>query len=297
MPGRRRRAARWLRSAYAGELTRLLADWAAQSDAHVVAVDPFPQEPLEALARERGELELIRRTSLEALPELTPTDAVIIDGDHNYYTVSEELRLMDEREGDLPLLMFHDVCWPHGRRDDYYDADQIPEDHRRPVAGEGMGILPGDPGVVADGLPYPRSTERGRSPQRRAHRGRGLRGRPRRPAPGGRAGVLRLRRGVAARRAVGGKVAPSSTPGTATPWWRDSKPTAQTSRPRPARQAALWRLVQRQSRQDAVLRRLLESSAFGLAERLSRLRARLGVARDASVVSKDEIRRALDAGD
>ena len=50
---------------------------------------------------------------------------------------------------------------------------------------------------------------------------------------------------------------------------------------------------QRAARQEAVLRRLLDSSAFAVAERLSRLRVRAGIARDASVVSKDDIRRAL----
>ena len=42
-----------------------------------------------------------------------------------------------------------------------------------------------------------------------------------------------------------------------------------------------------------MLRRLLDSSAFALAERLSRLRHRAGIARDQSVVSKDDVRGAL----
>jgi hypothetical protein len=50
----------------------------------------------------------------------------------------------------------------------------------------------------------------------------------------------------------------------------------------------------RAARQEAVLRRLLDSSAFGIAERLSRLRQRVGIATWASVVSKDDIRRALE---
>jgi hypothetical protein len=53
------------------------------------------------------------------------------------------------------------------------------------------------------------------------------------------------------------------------------------------------RANERAARQEAVLRRLLDSSAFGVAERLSRLRERIGVAKWASVVSKDDIRRAL----
>ena len=60
-----------------------------------------------------------------------------------------------------------------------------------------------------------------------------------------------------------------------------------------ARQVEIWRLQERQRRQEAVLRRLLQSSAFALAERLSRLRLRAGIGKQAEVVSKAEIRRAL----
>ena len=60
------------------------------------------------------------------------------------------------------------------------------------------------------------------------------------------------------------------------------------------RQVELWEERERRARHEAVLRRLLESSAFSVAERLSRLRVREGVATGQSVVSKEEIRRALD---
>ena len=80
----------------------------------------------------------------------------MIDGDHNYYTVSEELRLIGERApgAELPLLLFHDVRWPHGRRDDYFDAEQIPAEARHPVAGEGAAAsTPGTPGCAPEGSP------------------------------------------------------------------------------------------------------------------------------------------------
>ena len=115
------------------------------------------------LAEERPGLELIRETSLAALPALPELpDAVVIDGDHNYWTVREELRLIGERApgAELPLLLFHDVCWPHGRRDDYFDAELIPEDYRQPMAGARGGLAPGEPGLHPGGLPYPRSAER-----------------------------------------------------------------------------------------------------------------------------------------
>ena len=39
---------------------------------------------------------------------------------------------------------------------------------------------------------------------------------------------------------------------------------------------------------------MLESSAFAVAERLSLLRMRAGVATDQSVISREEVRRVLD---
>ena len=130
--------------AYAGDLTSVLVEWAAGAGARVIAIDPSPQERLVRLAEERTELELVRETSLAALPKLGRVDAAIIDGDHNHYTVSEELRAIDAAcAGELPLLLFHDVGWPHGRRDDYYDADLIPAERRQPIHVGGARGRPG----------------------------------------------------------------------------------------------------------------------------------------------------------
>jgi hypothetical protein len=141
--------------AYAGDLTRDLVGWAERAGARVVAVDPSPQAELVELAARPGELELVAEPSLDALSHLPLTDAVIIDGDHNYYTVSEELRLIEERSrgADAPLLVLHDVCWPHARRDVYYVPERIPEEHRQAVV-EGGGVFPGEAGIVDAGLPY-----------------------------------------------------------------------------------------------------------------------------------------------
>ena len=143
--------------AYAGDLTRLLLRWAQGAGARVVAIDPSPQPELEQLERERAELELIRETSFRAFEQIALPDALVLDGDHNYYTVSEELRriaLRSADEGvDLPLLLLHDVSWPHGRRDDYFDPEQIPAEHRQPIVPEG-GLYPGVEGIREGGLPY-----------------------------------------------------------------------------------------------------------------------------------------------
>jgi len=140
--------------AYAGDFTRLLLLWAKPRDARIIAIDPSPHSRLEELANEHSELELIRETSFQALEHIPLPDVLILDGDHNYFTVSEELRRVHARsDGRPPLLLLHDVCWPHGRRDDYFDPEQIPAEHRRPAVKEG-GLYPGVRGIVPGGLPF-----------------------------------------------------------------------------------------------------------------------------------------------
>ncbi len=143
--------------AYAGDLTRLLLAWAAPAGARVTAVDPAPRPELEALARVHGELELVREPSLVALEHLALADAIVIDGDHNYYTVTGELSRIAARSAAAaappPLLLAHDVRWPHARRDDYFDPSQIPAAQRQPTFPEGR-LYPDEDGIASGGLPY-----------------------------------------------------------------------------------------------------------------------------------------------
>jgi hypothetical protein len=152
--------------AYAGDLTQLLLRWGAERDARVAAIDPQPQPALERLAEENATLTLIRRRSLDVLGEGELAGAYILDGDHNHFTVTHELRaiarLAAERQAPLPLVLLHDVCWPHGRRDDYYDPEQIPAEARQPTSAG--GLYPGRDEVVPGALPYrhPAAHEGGR---------------------------------------------------------------------------------------------------------------------------------------
>jgi hypothetical protein len=143
--------------AYEGDLTADLLDWAAKSGAHIGGMDPLPPPKLRELAAARPELELIEETSHDHLAKLDSLpDAIVIDGDHNYFTLSEELRLIAEKagNGEMPLLFFHDVLWPHQRRDTYYAPERIPEEHRPKPIGHNVGLAPGNPGVSEWGLPF-----------------------------------------------------------------------------------------------------------------------------------------------
>ncbi len=285
--------------AYAGDLTRILLGWASVADASVLAIDPAPQPSLVALSEEHPRLDLVRDTSLKALASIALPDVLIIDGDHNYYTVLEELRLIAERtaEAPFPLLLFHDVCWPHSRRDDYFEPAQIPAECRHAIVGESAGIFPGDPGVRPDGLPYPRSAAREGGPRNGVltaiedfvtELGRDLR-----------VAVVPVFFGFGAVWDPGAEWAQSIGAVLET---YDRNPLLERLEANRiehlaeehALRVALWRMQERQARQEAVLRRLLESRAFTVAERLSRLRARAGVATWQSIVSRKEVRRALE---
>jgi hypothetical protein len=275
--------------AYAGDLTGLLLDWAATSGARVWAIDPSPQKELVALDESRSELELVRATSHEALERIPLPDAAIIDGDHNYFTVSEELRIIGERAqgATLPLLLFHDVCWPHGRRDDYFAPDLIPAEHRQPTI-EGGNLFPGEPGVRAGGLPYRWPAAREGGPRNgvltavedfvEAHGGLRL-------------AIVPAFFGLGVVWDTGAPWADEMAE-TLEPW--DRNPLLERMEAnRVLHLTSTLRANYRAGRQEAVLRRLLESRAFALAERLSRLRHRAGIATDTSVVSREDIRRAL----
>jgi hypothetical protein len=282
--------------AYAGDLTRFLLDWAVPSGARVLAIDPSPQKELVALSQARSELSLVQAMSSEALQEMPRADAYVIDGDHNYYTVSEELRLIVETssEGRLPLLIFHDVAWPHARRDDYFAPELIPADYRQPTI-EGGGLFPGISEPRAGGLPYkwPAASEGGArngvltAVEDFVERLNGLR--------------LAIIPSFFGLGIVWHENAPYAVDLAAILDPLDRNPIlARLEANRAFHLASVHHQMmevtagrQRIARQETVLRRLLASSAFGLAERISRLRQRAGIAPAQSAVSKDEILRVL----
>ncbi len=277
--------------AYAGDLTRLLLGWANNCGARIWAVDPSPQETLVRLAEDNDNVELVRTTSHQALPTIPAPDAVVIDGDHNYYTVAGELALIEQRAAGnpLPLLLFHDVCWPHARRDHYFAPEQIPAQEGQPTVNG--GLFPGDPGVRSDGLPFVSAAEREGGPKN---------------------GVL-----TAVEDFVDGQdgLALAIVPtffGLGVVWDRDqpwADALAEFLRPydrhpvlarieanRVLHLASMhsqavqtMRQQQRNQRKDDFLRLLLKSRAFAVAERISRFRQR-----GAPAFSRDDIRRLLE---
>jgi hypothetical protein len=137
-----------------GKTTRRLVDLARGRGGVVHAVDPAPGFDADLAVRELApHLVFHGKKSLDALPEIDRMDAVLVDGDHNWFTVHAELclieRLAIERGHTPPLILLHDIAWPYGRRDLYYDPDAIPAEHRQPFAKR--GISPTSSELAAEG--------------------------------------------------------------------------------------------------------------------------------------------------
>jgi len=127
-----------------GGMSQQLAAYAQIKGGHLTSIDPAPQADFVTWARGCSTVTHVPQPSLEAMPTLANVDAWVIDGDHNYYTVSNELRIADElaRRDGRPLLAFlHDVSWPTGRRDMYYAPDRIPAEWRHPYSYDGGAFL------------------------------------------------------------------------------------------------------------------------------------------------------------
>jgi len=132
-----------------GALTAKLLQWGVEHDALVHSIDPRPDFDVATWRREHGKRFTFHKgRSLNVIGRIKGVDAAFIDGDHNWYTVIHELQLFERtalrQELAPPLITLHDVDWPYGRRDLYYDPESIPAAHRQPYEKRGMVPLSGE---------------------------------------------------------------------------------------------------------------------------------------------------------
>jgi SAM-dependent methyltransferase len=113
---------------------------------HYTVIDPCIDNDLQAKYAGDSRVQVIKSNSLDALaidgPIAAPTafDCILIDGDHNWYTVFNELSLIRARALLRPggFVFLHDVDWPYGRRDLYYQPSTIPAEFRHSFAQKGI---------------------------------------------------------------------------------------------------------------------------------------------------------------
>jgi hypothetical protein len=107
----------------------------------IAVVDPCLDADLSLEYRDNKRISLYQGLSLDVLGWIPKQfDCILIDGDHNWFTVYNELKTIEERgliaEGGT--IFFHDVCWPYGRRDMYYQPEQIPKEFAHPYEKKGI---------------------------------------------------------------------------------------------------------------------------------------------------------------
>jgi glycosyltransferase involved in cell wall biosynthesis/ubiquinone/menaquinone biosynthesis C-methylase UbiE/predicted nucleic acid-binding Zn-ribbon protein len=137
-----------------GHNTSNLLGYCQMNGARLHVIDPEPKYDVEEWKKKYGDCLIFHRTfSLNALMDVDRFDVVLIDGDHNWYTVFNELKLIERRckrsQQPFPLILLHDVHWPYGRRDLYYHPENIPPVYRKPY--KKLGILPDQADLVETG--------------------------------------------------------------------------------------------------------------------------------------------------
>jgi len=118
-----------------------ILEYCLEFDGHMTSIDPFPLFDIKEFKDKYGDkFEIYKDLSLNVLPHLNDYDAILIDGDHNWYTVYNELKLIEQNfKGEkFPLVFLHDIGWPYARRDLYYNPENIPEEYRQPYEKKGM---------------------------------------------------------------------------------------------------------------------------------------------------------------
>lgn len=157
-----------------GDCTLQLLEWCSANAAHLTSLDPvawdgeLPEEvkqPLPGYKYKRGQedfkdwvivpqgLEEVFRRGLQTYwtcvktrsldyldsPAFNGFDLYLIDGDHNYFTVTRELELIHRRFKDRDILLFNDVTGAWAYSDLYYDPEFIPAEY---ICGRKQGVLP-----------------------------------------------------------------------------------------------------------------------------------------------------------
>lgn len=137
-----------------GTSTNVLFKYVREQGGHLHCIDPYPAfEARQFAEQNRDYVTFYEDLSLNVIGQVPRVDVAMVDGDHNWYTVYNELKQLEALHGTDPLaqpvIFAHDIGWPYGRRDLYYNPATIPAEFRQPHAT--AGILPNKSELVPAG--------------------------------------------------------------------------------------------------------------------------------------------------
>lgn len=108
-----------------GHTSRHILSYCEGREMRCDIVDPSLNEELEIFASDA--IHLHKTTSLVYLAASPRSDMFVVDGDHNYTTVRDELEMIARHAGGkTPLVVaLHDTSWPCARRDSFYASGVV----------------------------------------------------------------------------------------------------------------------------------------------------------------------------
>ena len=124
-----------------GTNTMSMLEYCEGNNAVLTCINPFPLFDVEGLKNKYGDkFDMVEDLSLNVLPHLKDYDLILLDGDHNWYTIYNELKCIENtfNQDSFPFIIFLDVSWPYARRDLYYNPDNIPSEYIHSYAKKGM---------------------------------------------------------------------------------------------------------------------------------------------------------------
>lgn len=131
--------------------TKKLLEYAKKVSGKVISIDPYPNFAWQEWERKYAPcFKMYTDLSLDVLSTLDNYDVILLDGDHNWYTVYFELKNISSHFDTMPIVFLHDICWPYDRRDLYYNPNNIPKQYRNPYAQK--AISPHDTKLVDKGI-------------------------------------------------------------------------------------------------------------------------------------------------
>lgn len=141
-----------------GSHTRLLLDYCGAFNADLTVIEPSVKPVLKEIIGSSPRVSLFAQKSHEALPRINvPIDAVILEGDLNYYATYGDLTAIKElcrRQGiPFPVILVKNVSWPYARRDMYYYPEGLLPGARYDYDKSGM--TPWAPGLKEGMINYP----------------------------------------------------------------------------------------------------------------------------------------------
>ena len=82
-----------------GGMSPFLAEHCRGRAGHLTAIDPAPKHEFMEWLKINPDVRHLAKTSLEAFADVAAADAWVVDGDHNWYTVYNELGYIDAKIG------------------------------------------------------------------------------------------------------------------------------------------------------------------------------------------------------